>query len=1045
MRNVTATRPAAAPAEDRLIHRLFEAQVARTPDAPALFYAGELLSYQALNRRADQIAHHLATLDVRPETLVGVCMDNPLAMLAGVLGIFKAGAAYVPLDADYPRARLQFMLHDARIALLLTQGRQAESLCASAGGVRRIDIDAALHCSEHDAGYASDVHADNLAYVIYTSGSSGNPKGVMVTHRNLAYSTQARGDYYGTPPLRFLLLSSFSFDSSVAGIFWTLAEGGCLFLLRPEQQRDPFYVADFIAAQRITHLLCLPSFHAHILEYAAAAHLQPLRTVIVAGEVCTPQHVHRHFAALPDTGLFNEYGPTECTVWSTVYDCRALGDRPRVPIGRPIAATRIDLLDENLRPVPAGQPGEICIAGPGVARGYLHRPALSAERFLRDPHGVYFYKTGDLGRYLADGNIEFMGRTDSQVKIRGYRIELGEIESVLQQHPAVAQAVVAAREDTPGDVRLVGYVVRNLIHPKMENAAHAAKEQHVAQVQAVYDDLYRHQQDYAERAINKHVWTNSYTNQPLSEAEVIECVDDTVRRILALRPHKTLGKVLEIGCGPGLLLFQIAPRCEQYYGLDISTFALQFIKQQLAAQSPGPDNVFLQRKAAHEISDLALSDVDVVIINEVAQHFPSVEYLLEVVEAAAKILTPGGYIFIGGVRSLPLLRAFHASVQCQRAAPAMSCAELRRRVDDHVLLEKDLVVDPTLFAALHERLPAVNQVRIQLKGGRYHNEITRFKYDVTLQVGAEAGIRHAVEWLEWDGGLDVNTLRRRLRATQDKVVGIAHVPNARVQAECKLVELLAQDDAATVAELRERLQKDSAIGIDPEEFWAWADELGCNVDVIWSEAAQNGQYSVLFRHPRLAWTDINPSALFPAFGQVSIKPWEEYVNTRNDSVLAPGADGLVPALRRFLKSTLPDYMVPSALVVLDSLPLTPGGKVNRLALPAPGRLRADLDEPFIAAQTPVEKVLAGIWSEVLNISEVGTRDNFFELGGHSLLATQVIARLRAILQVELPLSTFFETPTLGGLAQYIDALRWMTEGSEADHTVTQDGYVQGEL
>ncbi len=448
---------------DQCIHELFEGQVERTPDAVAVVFENSQLTYRELNQRANQLARHLQALGVGPEVLVGICMERSLEMMIALLGTLKAGGAYVPLDPTYPRDRLAFMLQDAQVPVLLTQRRLLEGLPEHKAQVVCLDADWEAIAQESAVNTIREVMADNLVYVIYTSGSTGKPKGVLVTQQNLVHSTCARTSYYRSSVKSFLLLSPFAYDSSAAGIFWTLCQGGMLVLPGQGLERDPLQIAEVIAHNQVSHVLSVPSLYRELLAQAIPQQLVSLQTVIVAGESCPGELAERHQALLPHTALFNEYGPTEGTVWSSVYEILAQELSTRIPIGRPIANTQVYLLDRHLHPVPIGVQGELYIGGDGLARGYLNRPGLTAERFMRhpfsdDPH-ARLYRTGDLARYLPDGNLEFLGRIDQQVKIRGFRIEPGEIEAVLSHHPAVREAVVVAREDTPGDKHLIAYVV----------------------------------------------------------------------------------------------------------------------------------------------------------------------------------------------------------------------------------------------------------------------------------------------------------------------------------------------------------------------------------------------------------------------------------------------------------------------------------------------------------------------------------------------------------------------------------------------------------
>lgn len=461
--------------KNKCIHQLFAEQVERTPNNIAVLFNSQQLTYAELNARANQLAHYLQRLGVGAEVLVGICVERSLEMLIGILGILKAGGAYVPLDPHYPQERLAFMLEDTQVSILLTQQHlleisplaplikegwvdhphNAQSIC--------LDTYWETIAQESQENPLLTVSPENLAYVIYTSGSTGKPKGVAIAHRNLVHSTTARITYYQEPVSSFLLLSSFAFDSSVAGIFWTLCCGGTLYLPEEGVQREVPKLVELISQNSVSHLLSLPSLYALILQQAKPEQLNSLRTVIVAGEACPPELVQHHSQLQSEASLFNEYGPTEATVWSSVYHCHFPETATQVSIGRPIANTQIYLLDSYLHPVPIGVPGEIYISGEGIARGYLNQPAITSEKFIPHPFsqkpGMRLYKTGDLARYLSDGNIEFLGRIDNQVKIRGFRIELGEIEALLNHHPGVQETVVIAREDVPGNKRLVAYVV----------------------------------------------------------------------------------------------------------------------------------------------------------------------------------------------------------------------------------------------------------------------------------------------------------------------------------------------------------------------------------------------------------------------------------------------------------------------------------------------------------------------------------------------------------------------------------------------------------
>ncbi|WP_160147539.1 non-ribosomal peptide synthetase, partial [Caballeronia pedi] len=427
---------AAAYPEHLCIHQLFEQQVHRTPDAVALVFEDASLTYAQLNARANQLAHHLIALGVRPEDRVALCMERGIGMVVALMAILKAGGAYVPLDPAYPGERLSHILTDATPRLLLADVAGREAL-GDTGSLTVLDPNASLDDALPQDDPQTAVAPHHLAYVIYTSGSTGKPKGVAIEHKTLVASTCARHQFYERASNeRFLLLSSLAFDSSVAGLFGTLTNGGCLALVDIDTARDPDAIIRLVRDRDITRVLCVPSLGQAILDSMSSSGEHQLREIIVAGEACPP-NLARQSSTLPrPVSLYNEYGPTEATVWATAYRCLP-EETNLVPIGRPIANTRIYLLDAQRQLMPPGAVGELYIGGAGVSRGYLNRPELTAERFIDDPFvpGARMYRTGDLARYRADGNIEFLGRNDHQVKIRGFRIELGEIEAQIASHP----------------------------------------------------------------------------------------------------------------------------------------------------------------------------------------------------------------------------------------------------------------------------------------------------------------------------------------------------------------------------------------------------------------------------------------------------------------------------------------------------------------------------------------------------------------------------------------------------------------------------------
>ncbi len=451
--------------DDLCIHHLFEAQVNRTPSNVAVVFEGKQLTYQELNNRANQVAHHLQKLGVKPDVLVGICVERSLEMIVGMLGILKAGGTYVPLDPDYPQERLAFMIEDAHVFVLLTLARLQNTLPEHKATVICLDTDPKLLKQESSTRLVSQVTPQNVAYVTYTSGSTGHPKGVMVPHQAVVHRLLWMQDTYQlTYQDRVLQKAAFSFDVAVWEFLWPLSVGGQSIIAKPGGPKDNAYLIKLISEQQITMAHFVPSMLELFLETKGIERCHSLRFVLSGGEYLSA-HLKDRFLARLKADLHNQYGQTETCIDVLYWTCSRDQQENTVPLGRPYGNTQIYILDTYLQPVPIGIAGELYVGGAGLARGYLRRPDLTADRFIPNPFGkagkTRLYKTGDLARYRPDGTVEFLGRIDYQVKIRGFRIELGEIEAGIEQHHAIREAVVVARQDTLNEKRLVAYLIPN--------------------------------------------------------------------------------------------------------------------------------------------------------------------------------------------------------------------------------------------------------------------------------------------------------------------------------------------------------------------------------------------------------------------------------------------------------------------------------------------------------------------------------------------------------------------------------------------------------
>ncbi len=1065
--------------KDPCIHQLFEAQVNETPDAIAVVFEEQQLTYRELNTRSNKLAHYLQKQGIGAEVLVGLCVERSIEMVVGMLGILKAGGAYVPLDPTYPPDRLSFMLEDAQVPVLLTQQQWVERLRSPKAKLICLDKDWEMISQESEHNSSSNVTKNNLAYVVYTSGTTGKPKGVQIEQGGLLNLVFWHQQTFAISPLdRATQVAGVAFDACGWEIWPYLSAGASIYFANDEIRRSPEQLREWLVSKSIT-ISFLPTPLAEKLLLLDWSNNAALRIVLTGGD-----KLNQYPSLSHPFQVVNNYGPTENTVVTTsgIVPIREQGDIAPA-IGRPIANTQVYVLDRYLQPLPIGVPGELYIGGHGLARSYLNRPDLTAERFISNPYSnkpeARLYKTGDLVRYRPDGNIEFLGRLDDQVKIRGYRVELGEIESVLSQHRAVLQTVVTTREDA-SEKRLIAYVVLNAEYEQLKagmlkvessednqqpaNLQPATLEQpanlqpptqtqlqdeQVLQWQMLYNETYNQPNADSDPRFNIVGWNSSYTGQSIPAEQVREWRDNQVAQILALQPSR----VLEIGCGTGLLLFRIAPHCTKYWGTDFSQASLNYIREQLAKQEL--PQLTLHKKLATDFEEVEAGAFDAVILNSVVQYFPSIDYLMRVLEGALKAISqsercanaPGGLIFIGDVRSLPLLQAFHASVQLYQAEPSLSREQLRQRVQMQMFQESELVIDPAFFTALKQRFPQISHVQIQLIRGRHHNELTQFRYNAILHVGVEkdpnnlpykGGLHNphyqrgqgGSKWLDWcTDNLTVATVRRLLVESQPEILGITRIPNARVMAAVKTAQWLSDaEELKTASQMREALQRLQDLGVDPEDWWALGEELSYNVDISWSDSGSEGRYDVVFVQCQDGEQE-KVRQLMPLVQQEErVRSWHSYAN---NPLQAKAARKLVPQLQTYLAEKLPEYMVPSAFVVLESLPLTSNGKVDRRALPTPEPIKLELAGGYVAPQTPIEEVLVKIFAEVLGLKRVGIHDNFFELGGHSLLATQLVSRVRDAFGVELPLRSVFEAPVIAQLSSIIESFKQSNAKSKA--------------
>jgi pristinamycin I synthase 3 and 4 len=979
------------------LHGLFEEQAAKAGGAlavtgPGLRGGRVELSYAELNRRANRVAHRLMAEGVRPGDRVGLCMERSVELVVSMLGVLKAGAAYVPMEPGFPAARRQFLCRDTAVRLLLCGGEKLDEvrcLC-----MEELDLESG---EAANPGLAVDPAA--LAYVLFTSGSTGLPKGVMMAHQPVVNLIDWVNRSYNIGPSdRLLFVTSPCFDLSVYDVFGILAAGGSVHVSSASQLLDPAQLLASVYEEGITFWDSAPAFLQQLTAFLpeSAERASALRLVFVSGDWIPLPLAGRLRQAFPEVQVIGLGGATEAAIWSNYFPIGEIDPGWKsIPYGYPIQNASYHVLDARLQPQPLLVPGDLYIGGQCLAAGYWNRPGLTAERFLPDPFagapGGRLYATGDRARRLADGSLEFLGRADQQVKIRGFRIEPGEIQAALLLHPEVRQALVVTKGE--GDQKkLAAYVVPR----ETEGGDGEANSTYVEHWQTSFNQVYRASEP---SSLNLAGWTNSYTGEPIDPNEMRCWIEETVSRLRAFKTER----VLEIGCGTGLLLTRLHAASERYIGLDISPIALRGLEEYLDREAPG-HNVELREGYADDLSFLPDDSVDLVILNSVIQYFSDVKYLLQTLEEVERVTRPGGRIFIGDVRNYNLHAAYHASVQLFHADDAMSVGTLQQRVFKAQQREEELLVDPRFFLEYCLRSTKIGRAEVTPKEAGYDNELSRFRYDVTLTLGAADELKPVEESVTWDADGEWH-LKIETMASESpfRSMRIQRIPDRRISPFLKTLAAI-QDPGlmnSTVEALRSYCS--DATGEDPYAVFQLARERSATL--YWLPLSPDGHYDVI----------INPQ-----WQTSSRTPQLESCFECDKLVNIPRIGDVYGAIHRavtgFLEQRLPDYMLPSSLTVLPEFPLTANGKVDHAALPDPEQIS---HVNYQAPRTPRENMLCQAFAEALGLSQVGIDENFFELGGHSLAAARFIARASSLLSTTISIRSLFQAPTVRMLSQQI--------------------------
>lgn len=1009
----------------KTVHQIFEEQVERTPDHIAIVYEDVKLTYKELNERSNQLAHYLINhYQIKADDLIVLCLDHNEQMMISIMAVWKAGGAYVPMDPSYPNERLGYILQDTRAKIAITTqayGNRLKKIVLERKNLNRLPSEAdwfqtqvfEIEDLKEKKEYSlQPIHNPNastrstdLAYVIYTSGTTGQPKGVMIEHKNvLNLNTSLFQKYdFGEDLHGHVILqsSNYVFDSSVEDIVLSLLNGFKLVMMPERLRLEHIDFYNYLNKHKVTYMGATPSF----LHQYDLTRIHCLKKISVGGEKITREFITQ--ARLnSNIRIINGYGPTESTVTAVTHSFQ---ESDILAIGRPIANTKCYVLDSHLKPLPVGAIGELYMGGEGLARGYLNRPDLSSEKFISNPfqseeeakdiryhpqgRNASLYKTGDLVRWLGDGNLEYIGRNDSQVKIRGYRIELAEIETALLEYNGIKQSVVVVKNQGENHQYLVAYYIKDQL--LNQNNAKEYVNNWESLYQSYYDNL-----DIHNYKSNINIWTSSYTEQAIPKEDMLEWVEETVKRVKELNPKV----ILEIGSGSGLILFNIIDNCDYYYATDFSENVVQYTKKVI--------NHFDYQNKIKAICCSAETlpfrqikqPYDTVILNSVVLHFPDTGYLEKVINNTISHMAPCGQIFIGDVIDYRLLRSFHYSIQHYKKNKVD-----KKDIEYLIARYKDLSFSPAYFLLLKESHPHIADIEIMPKYGDANHEMNNYRYDVVLHIRKKTN-EHQKNlesssdklYIQENQFISTNNLIEYLEKEKYQEYIFLRYPNKRILKDYREVNLLYGNFLDDCQE-----QVESVLSIS--DITHLANQKGFKAKFFLDVKDPLYFYIALFKNDkRKIYCDYSPYAsMF------------QTILTNNPLKNQGFADDdFGHKLKEYLKGKLPSYMVPNHYILLEKFPLTINGKLDLKELPDPYIFNQD---NYVAPRSKLEENICHIWAEVLKIEEarLGICDDFFGLGGNSILAIKVINRLNNELNQTLNAISLFEYRTIQKLSDYL--------------------------
>jgi amino acid adenylation domain-containing protein len=987
------------------------------------------LTYSSLELQSSKLALHLTRhlSGFHPGFPIAILVEECDSYLICMLGILKAGCPYVPINTDFPFHKIEKILQDlGPQTIVIVQNdinyariKKSGYECVKYGQFDELE-DSQIHKVPITIKKETE-EEESIAYIIYTSGSTGQPKGVVVSHRSLIHVLQwFIHEFNYTQVSKCSLFLNRAFDASVAETWPALLSGATLYEVPNQLRVDPKRFLGWVAHTEIT-ICFLPTAFGSLFLNCCEKEVQKtgvLETLLLGGEA---------LSSYPSPDLqfntINCYGPTEATVQTTYINLKGY-DPPTdynnssiPPIGKPLPGVEIHILDEELTPTAEGETGEIFISGVGVSEGYWNRPDLNSKYFLpfgkEALGGSFIYRTGDLGTRMSDGNIMFKGRKDGQVKVRGYRFELDDIDSTIRQHENIAMSATILHSDSD--------LVVSFIVPNTFNKNPASYEDNQLQlektkiIETVYEEIVTNRMKNGLASFSG--WTSSFTGLPIPLKEMEEWLNDAINCIQSLCPKI----VLEIGSGSGLIFDRILPLVDSYTATDISSNAVNELKW----RTNNKFNKELKKAArffhrpAHEFDfDSETKRYDTVIMNSVVQYFPDVDYFLKVLEGALNCTSPGGSIFIGDIRSLQLLETYHTEKLLNKSKTTkeeITLEEFLLLLEDSIEKETELVIDPQFFHEFGRRNSSrIASVKVLMKTGWYVNELNSYRYNVTIHTNPFTALRNnVIETVVWNQQLSFDeNIGNYLSSEQERkyeTLAFLRIPNSRVHSIYSTSQMLKEksihkENESLVKNIIDAMQDNpntfNGILVNPAKVSKIAKEAGFHADLIPDEQNPEQFHAILYRDKNLALPfnlmkpEITHTSVHEDLSQFTTNPSMQHFKHK-----------LTQDLKSYLEERLPAYMIPSQICIMERLPVTPNGKVDKNNLKSSWtKLRSALvkldhqqnclntiktDCKFSNAE---EKLVASAWACILNIpmNIIQPTSNFFHLGGNSLQCVKVV-------------------------------------------------------